>query len=128
MKNFLKAFLFFFWIWKRKKEPTQMTFEGRGRINSSSRRVRRFQITGEALSAMFVQGSVIGIEKGILPGGRFVGFCHDYLSNSIMVYIEHPFFDRAERGVELPEGGDIVFKDFRDHFKDEMDKERERER
>lgn len=127
MKNFLKSVLFFFWLWKRKKEPVRMSFESRGRVMSSSRRVRRFQITPEALSMMFVQGSIIGVEKGILPGGRFVGFCHDHLTNSIMVYIEHPFFDRAERGVELPDGGEISLKDLRDHFKDEMEREKERE-
>lgn len=84
---------------------------------SSSRRMRRYAITPEALLHTFTHGTMIGVEEGIPPGARCCGLIHDRMSNCIFLFVEHPMFEsRMDPFKELPEGPPVRLKDMRETF------------
>lgn len=101
------------------KPQTESTFY------QSSRRIKRISITPEILMNMFVQGSMIGVEKGILPGGRFFGLHMDSRKNMLTLFVEHPMYPKVPEMEDVPDAKDLIeFVDLRERYAKEMEKER----
>ncbi len=90
------------------------------------KRVKKYPINPSSLMDILTFGNVVGVQKGIPPGSRFLGFYRERNEVIYWLYIESPLFERVEPGKDPPEGEPIMLKDLRMVF-DELAELRDRQ-
>lgn len=68
----------------------------------NSRRIKRIEVTPEALTHMFIGGSRFECTKGLPIGAKFIGIYQDSSRCSLVFGYEHPDFEEIYEGAEAP--------------------------
>lgn len=68
------------------------------------KRIKRVLISGDQFFKLLTTKNMVDISiEGIPHGSEFRGFGHDWTSNCICIFVEHPSFDLIENGAYAPE-------------------------
>ena len=65
-------------------------------------RIKRLSIDSGLFMGLFQNGMITEVVSGIPEDAQFRGFCHDYTSNTLSVFIEHESYPEVEPG-NIPE-------------------------
>lgn len=74
---------------------------------SEYRRIRRYLISPDNLVQIFTTGQMFECIVGIPSGAHFRGFAHDYQTNCLVMFVEHPSFDLVHESCVVPHGDNI---------------------
>ncbi len=65
-------------------------------------RIKKIALDPRLLPHLFVTGAALRCVSGLPAGFVFRGFAHDYHTNCINLFIEHPSFEIVLEGIEVP--------------------------